>query len=195
MISLDSVRLLSVILLLSLVAQAKKDDLVITAARQHFELGRALFKGGRYAQALKEFESGYQLVPKPQFLLNMGQAHRHLGEFDEAAKMYERFLQEAPPDDPDRPVVKELLAEVRVEIGKRKPQTPETVQPEAAPPVLVVAQPPPPEKKKSKMPLIVGVVVGVVAASALAIGLGVGLTQTRNPCSGSQVPCLDLGAR
>jgi tetratricopeptide (TPR) repeat protein len=194
----------AILVLLSVVAQAKKEDLVTTAARQHFELGRALFKQGRYQQALKEFESGYQMVPKPQFLLNMGQAHRHLGEFDEAARMYERFLAEAPSDDPDRPAVNDLLAEVRRELDKRKPppQTSEpkiAIEPKIAPekidqPALVVT-PPPPEKKKSRTPLIVGVVVGVVAAGALAIGLGVGLTQTKSACSGSQVPCLDLGAR
>src|SRR5581483_9179625 len=41
-------------------------------ARRHFLQGKRAFEAKRYSVALKEFETGYAIVPRPGFLLNMG---------------------------------------------------------------------------------------------------------------------------
>src|SRR5438132_61650 len=83
----------------------------VRRARAHFEVGLGMYNLGNYREALKEFAAGYQLTHKPKFLVNMGQAYRRLNELDSARGMYNRYLAEAAPNDPDRAQVLRLLTE------------------------------------------------------------------------------------
>src|SRR5262245_51526681 len=89
--------------------RAEEDSMA--RARAHFEVGRGMYRLGNYSEALREFSAGYQLAPKPQFLINLGQCYRKLNQLTRAHQMYEKFLAEAPPNDPERESVKRLLAE------------------------------------------------------------------------------------
>jgi hypothetical protein len=66
-------------------------------ARRHFLAGKRAFEIKRYAAALKEFEAGYAIDPRPGFLLNMGHAARRLGELKRARDYYLKFLESDPP--------------------------------------------------------------------------------------------------
>jgi Tetratricopeptide repeat len=67
-------------------------------ARRHFLAGRALYLQGRHREAIAELEAGYQMDPRPEYLADLGQAHRALGELDVARDYYRRFLLATPPD-------------------------------------------------------------------------------------------------
>ncbi len=172
-----------------------QNDDPVTRARTHFEAGRALYQLGNYNEALREFAAGYQLAPRPQFLLNLGQCYRKLDDLTNARSMYMRYLHDAPPTDPERPQAEQILAEIDKQIAEQHTKT--------APPVVaptVVATPaaatltqtaPPPRKswiKRNWWIIPVGVVV---------VGVGVGLgvyygTRTPDPCSGASLTCWDL---
>tara|TARA_R110002096_G_scaffold361075_2_gene554090 strand:+ start:4664 stop:5566 length:903 start_codon:yes stop_codon:yes gene_type:complete len=55
----------------------------------------ALVDEGNYKQALKEFESAYELAPHPLVLFNIAGAHRALKNYRQALDSYSRFLLEA----------------------------------------------------------------------------------------------------
>jgi tetratricopeptide (TPR) repeat protein len=66
-------------------------------ARRHFLAGKRAFEAKRYPVALKEFETGYAIDPRPGFLLNMGHAARRRGELRRARDYYLKFLESDPP--------------------------------------------------------------------------------------------------
>jgi tetratricopeptide (TPR) repeat protein len=174
------------------------DEARIAAARSHYELGRALFKESKFEDALKEFEAGYALVPQPRFLLNMGQSYRSLKQPHHAVEMFEKFLTLVPPNDPDRAQVEELLTVVRDEAARAPAPRPSLPQPAPAPAPAPEPAPSaslttsPPVRSFARRHWWIFPVVGV-AVVGLAVGLGVGLTQS-GACRGPE-PCLDLGAR
>jgi tetratricopeptide (TPR) repeat protein len=80
-------------------------------ARRHFLAGKRAFEAKRYAAALKEFEAGYAIDPRPGFLLNMGHAARRLGELKRARDYYLKFLESDPPAT-DRRATIALVVEI-----------------------------------------------------------------------------------
>jgi tetratricopeptide (TPR) repeat protein len=161
-------------------AQSAED---VSRAKTHFEAARALYSLGNYESALREFTSGYTLVPKPRFLLNIGHCHRKLSQFDKAREAYQRFLAEVPADDPDRAEAQRYLTEVE---NAPPPVTPPTV----VTPVVATSQPVitsvPVDKKMSKLKLHLawGIPVGAAVVVGLALGIYFG---TRGPtdCDGA----------
>jgi len=55
---------------------------ILAEARVHFEAGTDHYAAGRYEEAIRRFQAGYALVPRPNFLVNIGQAYRKLGSAD-----------------------------------------------------------------------------------------------------------------
>jgi hypothetical protein len=84
----------------------------IKQAREHYERGLRLYNVGRYEEAIAEFTAGYLVVPKPAFLLDLGQAYRALRQNDRAKESYRRFLHETPLTDPRRAGVEQILTEL-----------------------------------------------------------------------------------
>lgn len=142
----------------------------------------------------------------------MAQAHRHLGQLDQAAALYEKFLAEAPADDPAREQAERLLAAVRREAPRaplpaapvEKPPEPVEKPPEpvapppqvaspAAPAAVASAPAPPRQRSFLKRHWWIFPVAAVVVAG-VAVGLALGL-QPKGGCAGSSAPCLDWGAR
>jgi tetratricopeptide (TPR) repeat protein len=164
-------------------------------ARTHFEAGRALYILGNYSDAIREFAAGYQLAPRPQFLLNLGQSHRKLGDLTKARDMFRRFLAEAPPDDPDRAAAKQVLDDVEREIAARPvappppPVVPAPVVAPAAPPAVAVSVTAEPRRR----PFIARHWWIIPTTAVVAAGLGVGIYFAVRPtgCSAS-IECIDL---
>ena len=68
-------------------------------ARSHFVAGEEEYARGRWREALHEFQLGYALSPRPEFLINFAQVYRKLGDYDAAARECQRYLATAPPPD------------------------------------------------------------------------------------------------
>ncbi|MGZ3407043.1 MAG: tetratricopeptide repeat protein [Polyangia bacterium] len=184
-------------------AQAQSED-AIARARTHFEAGRALYQLGNFNEALREFAAGYQLVPKPQFLLNLGQCYRKLDDLAPAREMYQRYLHDAPATDPERQQAQQILAEIEQQIAaQRAASAPPPVAPPpvaSAPPATsaapsaataVAASAPPPKRSWIKRNW------WIFPVGAVVVGVGVGLgvyygTRTADPCSGANLACWDL---
>jgi hypothetical protein len=161
-------------------------------ARAHFERGLALYRSGRYADAVAEFEAGYSAQPRPAFLINIGQCWRRLGDLERARTYYRRFVERADEDDPARPQALATLAKLDAQLGSANPAptpTPEPPghpgQPTPEPPSvapLPPSQPAPPQPVPSPAPLPPAssraagwAGLGLTIAGVLALGAGTGL--------------------
>jgi hypothetical protein len=184
---LPSVRLLVVLVLLSGHAHAQAD--AVSRSRVYFETGMKLYQARLYDDALRSFETGYQLAARPGFLINMGHCYRALGKPRQAREMYSRFLVDAPSHDPNRKGVENLVAELDQQIAALPPVEvpPPPAPPAPAPPVVapapvVAAAPAPPVEKKHGIRKLWWLIpVTIVAAAGIAVGLGLGLTQRSCP--------------
>ena len=180
------------------------DDLA--RARTHFEAGRALFHLGNYTESVREFAAGYQLAPRPLFLFNLGQCYRKLDDLTKAREMYQRYLRDAPPSDPERVEAQDELVEIDKLIAAR-PSPPPPVKTTKAEPPPRVAQPAPslapaptavalthaaPPPKKSFIKRHWWIIPVSVAVVGVGVGLGVYYGTRSNPCDGANLACWDL---
>lgn len=156
-------------------------------ARSHFVAGEQEYSLGRWREALREFEAGYALSPRPEFLINFAQVHRKLGEYDAAARECRQYLATAPPSQLATQAQR-LLEQIEGERAHSpsKQGTPAVASPANSPPatpppaaavnapVLVAAPPPAPKKRRAWIaPVVVAGVV--VVAGAVTLGLVLGL--------------------
>ena len=171
-------------------AQAESPEDMMARARTHFEAGRALYALNNYADALREFTAGYQLVPKPRFLLNIGHCHRKLNQHDKARDAYKKFLAEVAPDDPDRAEAQKYLAETETALANAPPPSPPPV--EVKPENTVVSRPATqPEKKSSGLKhLAWAIPVGVVVIVGVSLGAYFG-TRSSLDCTGATIACIN----
>ncbi len=153
-------------------------------ARQHFERGSRLYDQGKYLDAAREFESGYQAAPRPLFLLNIGHSYRRSQELRKAKAAYEKLLR-TDPTTTHRPMVEDLIRTIDDALGVQELAIP--IPPAGAPalsraevggpsagrepislaPNIVSAPAPPPATTTSswlRSPWLWGVLAGVVTA-------------------------------
>jgi hypothetical protein len=114
--------------------------------------------------------------------------------------MYQRYLKDAPPSDPERPQAEQILAEIEKQIADQQAAN-------APPPPLVNASPsspmattpatttltttPPPHKSWIKRNWWVIPVGAVVVGVAVGVGVYYG-TRSPDPCAGANLTCWDL---
>ena len=74
----------------------KDDDMTAEQkqADRYFKSGVALYKEGKYSEALAEFQRAYEIAPHPLVLYNIAGCYRELSRYSDAVKAYERFLAE-----------------------------------------------------------------------------------------------------
>jgi hypothetical protein len=65
-------------------------------ARRDFEEAEISYRGGRYAEAVVKYQSGYAAMPLPGFLVNIAQCQRRLGDLKTARATYREFVLVAP---------------------------------------------------------------------------------------------------
>lgn len=63
-------------------------------ADRHFKSGVSLYKEGKFAESLAEFERAYEIAPHPLVLYNIAGCHRELSNYGESIKYSRRFLEE-----------------------------------------------------------------------------------------------------
>jgi len=90
---------------------ATADDSALRAAKRHFERGEKLYALTKFSEALEEYQKAFDAKPIPDFLFNIGQCYRNLGEYDAAIFSYQKYLKLAP-DAPNRDKVEQLIGEL-----------------------------------------------------------------------------------
>jgi tetratricopeptide (TPR) repeat protein len=105
-------RLLLAISMLALVARvASADDSPLREAKRHFDRGEKLYALAKFSDALDEYQKAFDAKPIPDFLFNIGQCYRNLGDYDAAIFSYRKYLKLAP-DAPNRDKVEQLIADL-----------------------------------------------------------------------------------
>ncbi|HEX9103874.1 MAG TPA: hypothetical protein VF997_16800 [Polyangia bacterium] len=175
-------RLIVLLLALAAATSARATPSQEELARSHFVAGEEEYARGRWHEALHEFQLGYALSPRPEFLINFAQVYRRLGDYDAATRECQRYLATAPPSDLAAQAQR-LLEQIREEQAKAPPPPappppplPKTATPPAVatPAILASPSPPPPKKKRTWIaPVVVSSVL--VVAAAVTIGLVFGL--------------------
>ena len=106
-------RLLLAMIAVALAAHsAAADDPATRDARRHFERGEKLYALTRFSEALDEYQKAFEARPLPDFLFNIGQCYRNLGDYDSAIFSYRKYLT-AAPDAPNRAQVEKLIEELQ----------------------------------------------------------------------------------
>ena len=65
-------------------------------ARAHYDEGLRLYGDRNFAGAIREFEAGFTLEPRREFLFGEAQAYRLAGDCARAVPLYEKFLGSGP---------------------------------------------------------------------------------------------------
>jgi len=106
-------RLLLAVFVLAVAARAAAaDDAATRTARRHFERGEKLYAVTKFREALDEYQQAFDARPIPDFLFNIGQCYRNLGDYDSAIFSYRKYLTLAP-DAPNRAQVEQLIDDLQ----------------------------------------------------------------------------------
>jgi tetratricopeptide (TPR) repeat protein len=110
---------------------AYADDPAERAAKRHYERGKKLFNLQKFDDALEQFQKAYEASPISDFLFNIGQCQRNLGEYDAAIFSFKKFLK-LEPEAANREQVEELIEDLqrkidegntdRLKLRKKKPR-------------------------------------------------------------------------
>ena len=160
---------------------AEPDAAPADAYERAFVHGRQLFDAGEFGAARVEFLRAYAAKREPLLLFNIGSTYRREGDVAKALEYYERFLAEAPPEDPLRATAEELVVELRAQIQEEArraeaerepppPPPPPPVEP-LAPTAGVATDVPPPRPGRTLR------IAGIVTAAAGALCVGIAFQQ------------------
>lgn len=159
-------------------ARAQQDDPDLERARKHFSRGEKLFALGRFADALAAYEAAFEAKPLPDFLFNVGQCHRNLGDYDQAIFSYRKYLK-LEPDAHNRSAVEKLIEDLeRKRAQERRERRTKTLVPT-----------PTPQKHDGRGVSAWWYVGGSVTVVAIAVGAVVLLSGN----NGTSIPASDLG--
>ena len=108
-------------------------------ARDAFRKAEVHFRLGEFKAALPLYKEAFRAKAMPEFLFNIGQCHRHLGDCKQANFFFRQFLMQRP-GSPHRANLEKMIreCEVHLKAGTRpqsdpvKPKT-DPVKPEADP--------------------------------------------------------------
>jgi tetratricopeptide (TPR) repeat protein len=131
------------ILSLVLAAPAFAEDAATVVAKRHFDRGEKLFALGKFDDALDEYQKAFDAKQIPDFLFNIGQCYRNLGDYQQAAFSFRKYLK-LEPDAPDRDKVEKLIDELEEKHERGEGQR--LIQPPPPPPL------PPPTAKTESTP-------------------------------------------
>jgi tetratricopeptide (TPR) repeat protein len=135
-------RLHVVAVFVTLVATAAGAQTVDPRAREHLTRGLRLYDAQKYADAIAEFQAGYQIDPQPDFLYAMGQAERLNGDCRRAIAAFEAYLRTSPSPKQGASA-KEKLAWCHDELRRHPEAAPPAPAPTTTPPAQTTALPAP----------------------------------------------------
>ncbi len=120
---------------------AHADDPATRAAKRHFDRGEKLFALGKFDDALDEYQKAFDAKPIPDFLFNIGQCYRNLGDYQQAIFSFKKYLK-LEPDAPDKDKVEKLIDDLEEKqergegqrlVGKKEPPPPPPPAPASTP--------------------------------------------------------------
>lgn len=161
---------------------AHAEDAATKKAKEHFFKGEKLFALGRFEEARDEYEAAFEAKPLPEFLYNIGQCHRNLGDFESAIFSFRKYIK-LKPDADNRAAVEELIDELQDEIDAAEREAKRKRDAE-------ITGTKPPERDTASRPIYKKwwFWTGVVVAGAAATTATILVTS-----SGSAIPDSDLG--
>src|SRR5262244_717212 len=77
-------------------AQESTELAISPAARERWDRGVRMLDVQNYAEAIAEFQAGYEIDPNPLFLYNLALAYRKSGQCEKAIETYRTFLRTHP---------------------------------------------------------------------------------------------------
>jgi tetratricopeptide (TPR) repeat protein len=92
-----------------------------TRARALLKEGRARYDLGKFDEAIRLFETSYEVYPYPEALFNLGQCHRQLKNFERAVFYYRAYLRNKP-EAKNRDEVEQLITEMEALDKQQKEQ-------------------------------------------------------------------------
>ena len=125
---------LLVTLVLVLASPARGDESTTEQAKQHYENGSKQYDLGHWDEAIREYETAYELRPDPSFLYNLAQAYRRKGDAKRALDLYRNYLVKTPKS-PLRVEIEERIKSLQKQIDEAnsaKPALP-GLEPTASP--------------------------------------------------------------
>lgn len=154
-----------------LAAAVKKflDEAPIERAKELFAKGNQHYELGELAAALALYKRAYQITPLVEFLFNIAQCHRKLGQHRDAITMYQSYLV-GVPDAENRPLVEELIAESRAALAaseRRESDRLETLRKAREAEALAAQERRKAEQAKSKRNVLPWFAIGIGAAAII----------------------------
>ena len=105
-------RLLFALFLTVLAARvAAAEEPALRNAKRHFGRGEKLYALAKFQEALDQYQKAFDAKPIPDFLFNIGQCYRNLGDYDSAIFSYRKYLK-LSPDAPNRDKVEQLISDL-----------------------------------------------------------------------------------
>lgn len=115
-------RLLIALFLSVLAARvASADESAVRTAKRHFEQGEKLYALTKFREALDEYQKAFDAKPIPDFLFNIGQCYRNLGDYGSAIFSYRKYLTLAP-DASNRDQVEQLISDLEAKADQSDTQ-------------------------------------------------------------------------
>ena len=139
-------------------------------ARLHFESGAAYYESGEYENALREFQSAYDLSHRAALNFNIYLCHQAIGDLEAAEASLARFLSEVE-EVPQRDVLERRLENLRERIRRRAEGQPDEDIGEPEPTLEQEPSEPttPPSQGTLNVPAIIGFSVAAVGVVGAAI--------------------------
>jgi hypothetical protein len=83
----------------------------VAEAKAHVRKGAELYRGGKWREAIEEFEAAYRLKPAGALHFNVAQCREKLSEWPGALRAYTDYLREVP-EASDRAVVRAAIGKI-----------------------------------------------------------------------------------
>ena len=122
--------LLAALLLASTVAHSQPADL--RKARAAFQKAEVHFKLGEFKKALPLYKEAFRAKAMPEFLFNIGQCHRHLGDCKQTNFFFRQFLRQRPRS-PHRSNLEKMIRQCEAHLKAGTKPKPDPVKPKADP--------------------------------------------------------------
>jgi tetratricopeptide (TPR) repeat protein len=92
-------------------APAPAADDAQVKAKEHYTNGKALYEQGKYADAMAEFQTAYDLKPHPSVLKSIGECKVQIGDIPGAVATFEKYL--ADPAATKKDEVQAKITEIK----------------------------------------------------------------------------------